>query len=142
MKIKIELEGLTLEQATGLTNYLSGFNPVPIIEKIREGVIAEDKPKQTRKRAEKVEAPQQEAPQQEDEIKEDAQDETKPEAIEVKEPETVSAPTLMQIRSLVAQKAAEHKDAIKSKLVELGAQNVSTLDAKHFNTIFTFINEL
>jgi len=58
------------------------------------------------------------------------------------EPETVSAPTLMQIRSLVAQKAADHKDSIKSKLVELGAQNVSTLDAKHFQTVFDFLNEL
>ena len=139
MKIKIELEGLTLEQATGLTNYLSGFNPVPVIEEIREGVLAEDKPKQTRKRAEKVEAPIIET---QEEAIEDAQEETKIEAIEVKEPETVSAPTLMQIRSLVAAKAAEHKDAIKSKLVELGAQNVSTLDAKHFKTIFTFLNGL
>ena len=58
------------------------------------------------------------------------------------EPETVSAPTLMQIRSLVAQKAGDHKDAIKAKLVELGAQNVSTLDAKHFQTIFDFLTEL
>ena len=178
MKIKIELEGLTLEQATGLTNYLSGFNPLQAVvedanenisqstvlhttyplevrrpysteSKIvnspeeREAFLNSEKPKQTRKRAEKVEAPIIETQEDasEDAI-EDAQEETKIEAIEVVEPETVSVPTLMQIRSLVAQKAAEHKDAIKAKLVELGAQNVSTLDAKHFKTIFTFLNEL
>ena len=151
MKIKIELEGLSLEQATGLTNYLSSlsdknFTGDVVSTELSLGEVTQDKPKQTRKRAEKVEAPQQEAPQQEapqqEEAIEDAQEETEPEEIEVKEPETVIAPTLMQIRSLVAQKAADHKDAIKAKLVELGAQNVSTLDAKHFQTIFDFLTEL
>lgn len=96
-----------------------------------------EKPKLTRKKAEKVETPSDEAVETET-----PQEPVKPEAIKVVEPETVSAPTLMQIRSLVAQKASEHKDVIKSKLVELGAQNVSTLDAKHFQTIFDFLTEL
>ena len=151
MKIKIELEGLYLEQATGLTNYLSSLSDKNftgevvstgdvVSTELSLGEVTQDKPKQTRKRAEKVEAPIIET--QEAESPEDAQEETKPEAIEVVEPETVSAPTLMQIRSLVAQKAADHKDAIKSKLAERGAQNVSTLDAKHFQTIFDFLTEL
>ena len=94
------------------------------------------KVQQTRKKTEKVEAPQEETKP------EAPQEEIKAEATEVVEPGTVSAPTLMQIRSLVAQKAADHKDSIKSKLAELGAQNVSTLDAKHFQTIFDFLTEL
>lgn len=144
MKIKIELDGLTLDQATELTKFLTSLKPLPeeseqktFSLKENDEVATEEKPKQTRKRAAKVEDPQQEI-----ESPEEAQEETKPEEIEVMETETISAPTLMEIRSLVAQKATEHKDAIKAKLVELGAQNVSTLDAKHFNTIFSFLNEL
>jgi len=177
MKIKIEVDGLTLEHAAELTRFLTCLNETEkakeiisqggtypmhvrrpyteetkIVNSIEEhdafcngsfnkeqDPAIEDKPKQTRKRAEKVEAPTIET--QEDAIG-DTQEETKAEAIEVIEPETVSAPTLMQIRSLVAQKAGEHKDSIKAKLVELGAQNVSTLDAKHFQTIFAFLTEL
>lgn len=147
MKIKIELDGLTLDQATDLTKFLSSLKPLaedvvttsvaPIVV-FNPEEVKEDKPKASRKKAEKVEAPQEDIPTE----TEVPQEETKPEAIEVVEPETVSAPTLMQIRSLVAQKAGEHKDSIKSKLVELGAQNVSTLDAKHFQTIFDFLTEL
>lgn len=108
----------------------------------------EEKPKQTRKKAEKVEtlSPEDFVKESEGAFKNAIEEETKAEAeaeaIEVIEPETVSAPTLMQIRSLVAQKAGEHKDSIKAKLIELGAQNVSTLDAKHFQTIFAFLTEL
>jgi len=149
MKIKIEVEGLTLEHATELTKFLTSLKPLEGIEQDARTVffnkedapVIEDKPKQTRKKAEKVEAPSDEAVEKAiEEIK--TLEETKVEAIEVVEPETVCAPTLMQIRSLVAQKAAEHKDSIKAKLVELGAQNVSTLDAKHFQTIFEFLTEL
>lgn len=190
MKIKIELDGLTLEQANGLTNFLSSLNtceeakqdigPVvlkqeetypmrvrrpyttetKIVNSIEEhdefcngafkdekSPAIEEKPKQTRKKAEKVDpsfynledaqAPKTNLP------KEAITPEPEHvEAIEVVEPEAFSVPTLMQIRSLVAQKAGEHKDAIKAKLVELGAQNVSTLDAKHFQSIFDFLNEL
>lgn len=101
-----------------------------------------EKPKLTRKKAEKVETPSDEAVEKAiQEIKTLAESEEVAK-IEAVEPETVIAPTLMQIRSLVAQKAGEHKDAIKSKLVDLGAQNVSTLDAKHFQTIFDFLTEL
>lgn len=144
MKIKIELDGLTLEHATELTKFLSSLKPDDDTEQeifqTNRGEIIIDKPKPTRKRADKVEAPQEDIPTETETPQEETK--TKAEAIEVVEPETVSAPTLMQIRSLVAQKAGEHKDSIKSKLVELGAQNVSTLDAKHFQTIFDFLTEL
>lgn len=146
MKIKIELDGLTLDQATELTKFLTSLKPLP--EEIEQKTfslkendeVVLDKPKAARRKAEKIEVPAETS--KEEALPETPQEETKPEEIEVTEPETISAPTLMQIRSLVAQKAAEHKDAIKAKLVELGAQNVSTLDAKHFNTIFSFLNEL
>jgi len=162
MKIKIEVDGLTLEHATELTKFLAILNETEKAKKaierydkesfltpvISEGKSIEEKPKLTRKKAEKVE-PAPEGTQATfaaiaaaHEQTQEAKEETKAEAIEVVEAETVSVPTLMQIRSLVAQKAGEHKDSIKSKLVELGAQNVSTLDAKHFQAIYDFLNEL
>ena len=148
MKIKIELDGLSLEHATEITTFLKSLSEKNQIVtsvngsdlEVQIDSVKEEKPKATRKKAEKVEAPQEDIPTEtETEV---PQEGTKPEATEVVEPETVSAPTLMQIRSLVAQKAADHKDSIKSKLTELGAQNVSTLDAKHFQTIFDFLTEL
>ena len=168
MKIKIELDGLSLEHATEITTFLKSLSEKNQIVtsvngsdlEVQIDSVKEEKPKATRKKAEKVEAPQEDIPTETEAPQEDKpteteteapqegtkpeapQQETKPEAIEVVEPETVSAPTLMQIRALVAQKAGDHKDTIKSKLVELGAQNVSTLDAKHFQTIFDFLKEL
>ena len=164
-KFEIESDGLTTAQTLAFRTFIGTLGGAEFLEDTRQDEVKEEKPKASRKKAEKVEATKEEteteteaiqeetkaeAPQEEtkaeapqEETKPEApQEETKPEAIEVVEPETVSAPTLMQIRSLVAQKAGEHKDAIKAKLAELGAQNVSTLDAKHFQTIFDFLTEL
>ena len=144
-KFEIESDGLTTAQTLAFRTFIGTLGGAEFLEDIRQEEVKEEKPKATRKKAEKPEAPQEEAKPEapQEEAKPEApQEEAKPEAIEVVEPETVSAPTLMQIRSLVAQKAAEHKDTIKAKLVELGAQNVSTLDAKHFQTIFDFLTEL
>ena len=147
MKIKIELDGLTLDQATDLTKFLSSLKALPegieqnthkVVFNKEDAPVTEEKPKATRKRSDKVA----ELKQLKEEEIEDQPEPEEIKAIEVKEPETVSAPTLMQIRSLVAAKAADNKEAIKAKLVELGAQNVSTLDAKHFQTIFDFLTEL
>ena len=159
-KFEIESDGLTTAQTLAFRTFIGTLGGAEFLEGIRQEEVKEEKPKATRKKAEKVEAPQEaipteseapqediptesEAPQEDIPTESEApQQEKKAEATEVVEPETVSAPTLMQIRSLVAQKAGDHKDAIKAKLVELGAQNVSTLDAKHFQTIFDFLTEL
>jgi len=140
VKIEAHIDPTKSEHVEALNNFLIAVGTCYASSEKKERPILdelEEKPKQTRKRAEKVETPQEDIPTETEAI--EAQ---KAEAIEVIEPETVSAPTLMQIRSLVAQKAGEHKDSIKAKLVELGAQNVSTLDPKHFQTIFDFLNEL
>ena len=148
-KFEIESDGLTTAQTLAFRTFIGTLGGAEFLEDTRQDEVKEEKPKATRKKAGKVEAHQEDIPTESEAPQEDIptesevpQEETKPEATEVVEPETVSAPTLMQIRSLVAQKAAEHKDTIKAKLVELGAQNVSTLDAKHFQTIFDFLTEL
>ena len=148
LEIKTTIDAFNPNQVKALNDFLTAIGGHTQDEGCTSGIIQmEEKPKQTRKKVEKVdpsfydlknsEAPKTNLPQDEEIITSE-----KVEAIEVVEPKTVSAPTLMQIRSLVAQKAGEHKDAIKAKLVELGAQNVSTLDAKHFQTIFDFLTEL
>lgn len=158
LEIKTTIDAFNPSQVKALNDFLIAIGGAEeTVGKLAEALepISMDKVKLTRKKAEKVETLSPEDFVKEsnkafknaiEEVKTETQDEViedqKVEAIEVVEPETVSAPTLMQIRSLVAQKAGEHKDSIKSKLVELGAQNVSTLDAKHFQTIFAFLNEL
>lgn len=138
LEIKTTIDAFNPNQVKALNDFLTAIGKDRYDRESILVPVNEEKPKLTRKKVEKVET----APEDIPAGIETPQDETKAEAIEVVEPETVSAPTLMQIRSLVAQKAGEHKDSIKSKLVELGAQNVSTLDAKHFQTIFDFLTEL
>lgn len=159
LEIKTTIDAFNPKQVKALNDFLTaigGHSPEETTGKTLKQLDDEcEKPKATRKKAEKVDpsfynledaqAPKTNLPNPEGTQATFAAIAAEPEvveAIEVVEPETVSAPTLMQIRSLVAQKAGEHKDAIKSKLVELGAQNVSTLDAKHFQTIFDFLTEL
>ena len=151
LEIKTTIDAFNPNQVKALNDFLTAIGGHTQDEGRTWGITQlEDKPKATRKKAEKVdpafydlnnaEAPKTNLPTVA-EI-EAPQEEPKIQNIKAAEPETVSVPTLMQIRSLVAQKAGEHKDSIKSKLVELGAQNVSTLDAKHFQAIFTFLSEL
>jgi len=193
MKIKIEVDGLTLEHATELTKFLAILNETEKAKKVidkaetypmlvrrpyttetrivnsieehdafcngsfnkEDAPVIEEKPKQTRKKAEKVETLSPEDFVKEsnkafknaiEEVKTLAEtQEDRIEAIEVVEPETVSAPTLEDVRALVRDKIAISRDntaLIKSKLIECGSQNVSTLDAKHFKTIFDFLTEL
>jgi len=144
LEIKTTIDAFNPNQVKALNDFLTAIGGHAQDEVT---TTIEEKPKATRKKVDKVDPSfydlkNSEAPKTNLSQGEEIVPVEKAEAIEVVEPETVSAPTLMQIRSLVAQKAGEHKDSIKSKLVELGAQNVSTLDAKHFQTIFDFLTNL
>lgn len=68
-------------------------------------------------------------------------------------PATVAAPaaqasaaktelTINDVRSIVASKAATHRNEIKSKLAELGAQNVTTLDPSNYQVFVDYLNSL
>lgn len=158
MKIKIEVDGLTLEHATELTKFLSSLQTPNDGERYDKeaflnqlnysrdkdvvSVEVTEKPKQTRKKAEKVEAPSDEDVEKAiEEIKTLAEAE-EVEAIEVVEQEIVSAITLFELRELVKPKAAAHREAILSKLKELNATAVSNLDPKHYETLSNFLTEL
>ena len=50
--------------------------------------------------------------------------------------------TINDVRSIVASKAATHRNEIKSKLVELGAQNVTTLDPSNYQVFVDYLKSL
>lgn len=74
-------------------------------------------------------------------------------APKTEKPATVAAPatqasaaktelTINDVRSVVASKAATHRNEIKSKLAELGAQNVTTLDPSNYQAFVDYLNSL
>lgn len=76
-----------------------------------------------------------------------------PAAPKTEKPATVAAPaaqapaaktelTINDVRSVVASKAATHRNEIKSKLAELGAQNVTTLDPSNYQAFVDYLNSL
>ena len=76
-----------------------------------------------------------------------------PAATKTEKPATVAAPaaqtsavktelTINDVRSIVASKAATHRNEIKSKLAELGAQNVTTLDPSNYQVFVDYLNSL
>lgn len=76
-----------------------------------------------------------------------------PAAPKTEKPATVAAPaaqasaaktelTINDVRSIVASKAATHRNEIKSKLAELGAQNVTTLDPSNYQVFVDYLNSL
>lgn len=76
-----------------------------------------------------------------------------PAAPKTEKPATVAAPaaqvsaaktelTINDVRSVVASKAATHRNEIKSKLAELGAQNVTTLDPSNYQVFVDYLNSL
>jgi hypothetical protein len=156
LKIEAQIDVLNLSHVTALHEFLTvlgGHELTQNFNAVIPEVSLATPVKSTRKKTENVEpsfynlntseGPKTNLPKEETfATVETVTESLQVENIEVVEPETVAPPTLMQIRSLVSQKALEHKEAIKAKLIELGAQNVSTLDTKHFQSIFDFLNEL
>jgi len=58
-------------------------------------------------------------------------------------PETaVPSKTLQQVREVLGTKVEAHRDAVKAKLTELGAKNISQLDAKYYDQFFDFLTAL
>lgn len=64
-------------------------------------------------------------------VKEEAEKEAEPveEKIEIKD-----------VRALLSKKVADHRTEIKEKLTELGANNVTSLDEKHYPAFMDFLN--
>lgn len=61
-----------------------------------------------------------------------------PEKTEESEP----AVSIQDIRTLLASKVDNHREAIRAKLTELGARNVTGLDARNYDAFYEFLKDL
>lgn len=52
------------------------------------------------------------------------------------------AVSIQDIRTLLASKVDNHREAIRAKLTELGAKNVTGLDARNYDSFYKFLKDL
>lgn len=52
------------------------------------------------------------------------------------------AVSIQDIRTLLASKVDNHREAIRAKLTELGARNVTGLDARNYDSFYEFLKDL
>ena len=52
------------------------------------------------------------------------------------------AVSIQDIRTLLASKVDNHREAIRAKLTELGAKNVTGLDARNYDAFYEFLKYL
>lgn len=52
------------------------------------------------------------------------------------------AVSIQDIRTLLANKVDNHREAIRAKLTELGARNVTGLDARNYDAFYEFLRDL
>lgn len=52
------------------------------------------------------------------------------------------AVSIQDIRTLLASKVDNHREAIRAKLTELGSKNVTGLDARNYDPFYEFLKDL
>lgn len=52
------------------------------------------------------------------------------------------AVSIQDIRALLASKVDNHREAIRAKLTELGAKNVTGLDVRNYDAFYEFLKDL
>lgn len=52
------------------------------------------------------------------------------------------AVSIQDIRTLLASKVDNHRETIRAKLTELGAKNVTGLDARNYDSFYKFLKDL
>lgn len=52
------------------------------------------------------------------------------------------AVSIQDIRTLLASKVDNHRESIRAKLTELGAKNVTGLDARNYDAFYEFLKDL
>lgn len=52
------------------------------------------------------------------------------------------AVSIQDIRILLASKVDNHRETIRAKLIELGAKNVTGLDARNYDSFYEFLKDL
>jgi len=161
VRISIETSGLDATQATNLSNFLASLGqsvetdrPQCAVATISGAEAPEEKPKTTRNRTKKESLA--EAAEVATAVIEEATQAAK--EIEVVEPETVEVEeeepaddlmgddkptiTIVEIRALVSDKQAAHKEAIRGKLKEFDAANVTALPEGKYTAFHAFLKTL
>lgn len=158
ISIHIESDGFNPEQAQALAAFTATLKPslvqdVPFTASgcLDRGVAEdqpapEEKPKATRNRSKKTEEVVKdiEVVQPETVEPENAPVEEEDDLMGDTAPEAKNAPaiTIVEIRAKVSDKQAVHKEAIRAKLGELGAANVTALKESDYQTFYAFLNTL
>lgn len=162
ISIHIESDGFNSEQAQALAAFAATLKPsekkayypesigCPDTGMLQEVPTTEEKPKATRNRAKKAEAPQEEKASQMEVVQpETVEPETAPTEEEddlmgdtAPAAENTPAITIVEIRAKVSDKQAVHKEAIRAKLGELGAANVTALKESDYQTFYAFLSTL
>lgn len=160
ISIHIESDGLNPEQAQALAAFTATLKPSgekvyfaepsPDCGTAEDQPAPEEKPKATRNRAKKADAPQEEKAAQMEVVQpETVEAETAPAEEEddlmgdtAPDAENTPAITIVEIRAKVSDKQAVHKEAIRAKLGELGAANVTALKESDYQTFYAFLNTL
>lgn len=65
-----------------------------------------------------------------------------PAPVPKKTEESEPANSIQDIRTLLASKVDNHREAIRAKLTELGARNVTGLDARNYDAFYEFLKDL
>lgn len=52
------------------------------------------------------------------------------------------AVSIQDLRTLLASKVGNHRETIRAKLTELGAKNVTGLDARNYDAFYEFLKDL
>lgn len=73
-----------------------------------------------------------------------AQDVKKPAPAPAPAPKKTEEPavSIQDIRTLLASKVDNHRETIRAKLTELGAKNVTGLDARNYDVFYEFLKDL
>ena len=71
-----------------------------------------------------------------------ARKKSKPEKKSVPEPKDEGKITIDQVRKLLSSKVEKHRVALKEKLTELGAPNVTNLNEDKYEEFMEFLNSL
>lgn len=73
-----------------------------------------------------------------------AQDVKKPAPAPAPVPKKTEEPavSIQDIRTLLASKVDNHRETIRTKLIELGAKNVTGLDARNYDAFYEFLKDL
>jgi len=120
LKVNVDIDNEV--QAKGLENFLQSLKTDAV------SVATVEKKKSTNTRSVKKE----EIPVEEIEVVEE----------EVLENKKSDAITIEQCRSMLSKKVGNHRENIKKKLTDLGANNLTNLDPEHYESFYEYLNDL